>query len=406
MTASSDPPALSEVFGPDSVVARAAAENLAALYQQSESLPPVANSFRAWVACRPPDGDNSPKAFISQTCLSLLCRLMAYRFLDPLPSERDLWDVISGDYFVGAGLCNFLGEDSFSWPYFRRSMGIGDDPEAMDAARKLLAAMQTFDFSSPPPDLLSRLYLAYGGERSSNDGETTPTETWELTGNPYLACISPRCGSGRALARAVGATIAGRLVMNEHPMDALLGASGQFLGMTSDPLAAVVASVTFLFALGDSVKEPHPPILIPVYMADATRIPEERMEVSGERSYITDAAHGIALPERVATDPLYLDWLLGRLPNYQRGAALRLRAQPEEVAIQEVLNAWYNYLISPKARTPIPEPLTPTAADVMVEAARALIVAYVHGSGPALLHLARNAPAPLFAARREFDLTL
>ncbi len=406
MTTSPDSPALSELLGPDSAAARAAIENLAAFYQQSESLPPVANSFRAWVACQPPDGDNSPHAFIHHTCLSLLCRLMAYRFLDPLPSERDLWDVISGDYFVGAGLCNFLGEDFFSWPYFRRSMGIGDDQEAMDAARKLLSAMQTLDFSSPPPDLLSRLYRAYGGKRSSNDRETTPAETWELTDNPYLSCISPSCGSGSALAHAVGAAVAGRLAMDAHPMDALLDTSGQFLGMTSDPLAAVVASVSFLLSLGDSVKEPHPPILIPVYLADATRIPEERLEVSGERSYVIDAANGIALPERVAADPLYLDWLLGRLPNYQRGAALRLRAQPEEVALQEVLNAWYNYLTSPKARTPIPEPLTPAAADVMVEAARLLILAYIRGSGPAPLHLARNAPAPLFAARREFDLTI
>jgi hypothetical protein len=42
----------------------------------------------------------------------------------------------------------------------------------------------------------------------------------------------------------------------------------------------------------------------------------------------------------------------------------------------------------------------------MVEAGRRLIVQYIHGSGPGPLHLVRNAPAPLFASRREFDLTL
>ena len=135
-------------------------------------------------------------------------------------------------------------------------------------------------------------------------------------------------------------------------------------------------------------------------------MPQERRAANGELSYVIKAAGGIIMPEQVAADPLYLDWLLSRLPNYQRGAALRLRAQREDEALQEVLNAWYNYLTSPKARTPIPEPLTPAAADVMVEAARALIVAYVHGSGPAPLHFARNAPAPLFAARRKFGLTL
>jgi hypothetical protein len=89
-----------------------------------------------------------------------------------------------------------------------------------------------------------------------------------------------------------------------------------------------------------------------------------------------------------------------------RGAALRLRAQPEDIAVQEVLNAWYNYLTSPKARTPIPDPLSPRAADVMVEAARTLITQYVGGSGPGPLYLVRNAPAPLFASRRTFDFML
>ncbi len=406
MSSFSDPAALSEALGPHSAVARAAAECLAALYQESESLPPVANSFRAWAASQPSDGQNSPDDFIRHTCLSLLCRLMAYRFLEPLPSERDLWDVISGDYFVGAGLGNFLGEDFFSWPYFRRSMGIGDDQEGMDAARKLLSALQAFDFATPPPGLLSLLYLAYRGEDGISEEEAIPFGMRELADNPYLTFIAPRCGDGNALARCVSAAVDGRQARGEHPMEALLGVSGQFLSMTSDPLAYVVASVAFLVSLGEPAMEPHPPILIPVYMADFTRVPERRLETSGQRSYVIDAADGITLPEQVAADPLYLDWLLSRLPNYQRGAALRLRAQPEDLAVQEVLNAWYNYLTSPKARTPIPEPLTPAAADVMVEAARALIVAYVHGSGPALLHLARNAPAPLFGARRKFDLTI
>ena len=406
MSSFSDPAVLSEGLGPHSAVARAAAECLAALYQESESLPPVANSFRAWAASQPSDGENSPDDFIRHTCLSLLCRLMAYRFLEPLPSERDLWDVISGDYFVGAGLGNFLGEDFFSWPYFRRSMGIGDDQEGMDAARKLLSALQAFDFTTPPPGLLSSLYLAYRGKDRISDEEVIPFGMRELADNPYLTCIAPQCGDGNALARCVSAAVDGRQAQGEHPMEALLGVSGQFLGMTSDPMASTVASTAFLFALGETAKGPHPPILIPVYLADAARMPQERRAGNGELSYVVEAAGGIIMPEQVAADPLYLDWLLSRLPNYQRGAALRLRAQGEDEALQEVLNAWYNYLTSPKARTPIPDPLTPAAADVMVEAARALIVAYVRGSGPALLHLARNAPAPLFGARRKFDLTI
>lgn len=418
MTATSEHDSLRAALGLDSPPVIRALRRLETLYQESESLSPVESCYRAWAARRAPGSNAGLDAFVRHTCLSLLCRLMAYRFLEPRSSERDLWDVISGDYFAGAGLGNFLGEDFFSWPFFRLSMGVGDDAAAMDLARGLLAALGHFDFDEPPPGLLSSLYRDF--ERTA-DGQPVHPELFpvhpellegqaatiaELQDLPMLSCIAPYCGDGNALAQAVRAAVDGRTSWGQDLMEALLDLSGQFLGMTAEPLAATVASLGFLFALGETVKEPHPPVLIPVYLADAARIPVERLEPSGERSYIIEAAGGIVLPEQVAADPLYLDWLLGRLPNYQRGAALRLRAQPEDVAVQEVLNAWYNYLTSPKARTPIPEPLTPAAADVMVEAARTLIVAYVHGSGPAPLHLVRNAPAPLFAARWEFDLTI
>ena len=392
---------------------------LEGLYGESESLSPVESCFRAWAARQPSGIGSGVEAFIRQTCLSLICRLMAYRFLTPRSSERDLWGALSGDYFAGEGLGNFLGEDFFSWPFFRLSMGVGDDAAAMDMARSLMAALDPFDFDQPDPGLLPGLYRDFQGVADftltpalSLEGEVRELAEGqaaaiaELQDLPMLSCIAPDCGDGIALTRAVSAAVDGRLAWGQDLMEALLDVSGQFLGMTPDPLAATVASTAFLFALGETAKGPHPPILIPVYLADSARLPEERLDASGERTYVIDAAGGIVLPERVAADPLYLDWLLASLPNYQRGAALRLRAQPEEEALQEVLNAWYNYLTSPKARTPIPEPLTPAAADVMVEAARTLITAYVHGSGPAPLHLARNAPAPLFAARREFDLTV
>ena len=382
MTAAPDPHALSGLFGRESPTMRDLFDRLSAVYQDTESIPPVVNSYQAWAGCYPPGGADAD-TFIRHTCLSLACRMLAYRFLEPLPSERDLWAVINGDYFVGAGLGNFLGEDFFSWPYFRRSMGIGEDVEAMDAARSLMTALRPLEVSGLSPDLLHSLYREPGDADCEGDSSIPLQQVAAISDNPILTCVAPRCGDGTTLAPAVAAAIDGRLATGEHPLDALLGVSGQFLGMTTEPLAAVVAATSFLVALGDSVREPHPPILIPVYLADASQIPKERIEPGGQRSYIIESALDIVLPERVAADPVYLDWLLGRLPNYQRGAALRLRAQPEEQAVQEVLIAWYNYLTSPKARTPIPDPLTPEAADIMVEAARTLIVAYVHGSGPA-----------------------
>ena len=297
----------------------------------------------------------------------------------------------------------FLGEDFFSWPFFRLSMGIGDDALSMETAKGLLAALESTGLKQPSIEMLASLHQEFQG-LPQTDPSSSPSAEWDQ--RPLQTCIAPYCRDGAALAFNVRHVLSRRLDSGQVPPEALLDVSGQFLAMTPDPLAANVASLAFLLALGEEILEPHPPIIVPVYMAHGSLPPAQQTDSRGRKIRSLDSAGGVILPERVAGDPLYLDWLLSRLPNYLRGAALRLRAQPEEVAVPEVLNAWYNYLTSPKARTPIPEPLTPEDADVMVEAARNLILQYVHGSGPGPLHLVRNAPAPHFASLREFDLML
>ena len=400
---SSESRSLAEALAPDSAAVRPALQNLECIYSESESLGPVNNSYRFWVASRPFLAGTSPKSFINDTCLSMLSRLIAYRFLESRPSERDLWAVMSGDYFVGAGLSNFLGEDFFSWPFFRLSMGIGDDAISLETARLLLLALEPLRVDQLDDALLSDLHFEFQG---TDAAERTTLASDVFAEDPALSCIAPYCGDGSALSQAVRAALGARVASGQFPSDALLDISGQFLGMTSEPLAATIASVRFLLALGEEVTEPHPPILVPVYMAHGAHLPPERRNDTGAATFAIEPAGGVALPDRVAADPLYLDWLLGRLPNYLRGTALRLRAQPEDVAVQEVLNAWYNYLVSPKARTPIPDALSPEDADTMVEAARNIILQYVGGSGSGPLHIVRNAPAPLFASRREFSMML
>ena len=390
-------------LGPDSIAVRPALRNLEAIYRESESLGPVNNCYRFWVASRPFDADTGPDHFIRHTCLSMMCRLIAYRFLEARPSERDLWEVMSGDYFVRAGLSNFLGEDLFSWPFFRLSMGIGDDALSLETARTLLAALESLRFDQPSSTMLSGLYREFMGLEAT---EHPILADLPFAESPALTCVAPYCGDGLALSHAVRAALLSRVANGQFPSDALPEISGQFLAMTSDPLATTIASLAFLLALGDEVTEPHPPILVPVYMAHGANLPPERRDGADTPTFAIESAGGVVLPMRVAADPLYLDWLLGRLPNYLRGAALRLRAQPEDVAVQEVLNAWYNYLVSPKARTPIPDPLSPEDADVMVEAARNLILQYIGGSGPGPLYIVRNALAPLFGSERNFDMML
>ena len=437
---------LRATLGPQSPNLRQTAEQLAALYHQTQHIPPVANSYQAWAASRSHHHDTQPQTFIQHTAQSLLLRLIAYRFLNPrnpnpTNDERNLRDIILGDWFAAQNWNNLLPEDLFSWPYYPLSMNLGKAPEALTAAQTLLTALHPFDFTNPPPNLPSALLSPENNDNlttpfpPNDDNLTTPTppndanpfipsppKEGNTTGGtppePQTPPLAPQCGPGATLAQAVRAAAQARQAQNPDPLTALLETSNQFLAMTPDPLDATTAAVNFLFALGPLTQQPHPPILIPVYQADAARIPPPATPQppatpdTNEPPTYTITLLGITnpstitLPEKVAADPLYLDWLLSRLPNYQRGAILRLHAQPQADAIQEVLNAWYNYLTAPKARTPIPQPLSPPEADIMVATARALITAYIQGSGPAPLHQARNAPAPLFPTRRPYPQTI
>ena len=136
---------------------------LAALYRQTQHIPPVANSYQAWAASRPPRHDTQPQTFIHHTAQSLLLRLIAYRFLNPRNpnpndnDERNLRDIILGDWFAAQNWNNLLPEDLFSWPYYPLSMNLGKAPEALAAAQTLINALQPFDFTNPPPNLPSAL---------------------------------------------------------------------------------------------------------------------------------------------------------------------------------------------------------------------------------------------------------
>ena len=395
-----------------------AVELLSELYDRVASARPVAVSYREWSRCQEQSGgpDSGGSAtFARHTYLSLLCRLAAYLSLGPVPARpkpQDLLEVVNGDHFVRDGIGNFLGEDFFTWPFLHISLG-GQPPApgdpALDLVRDLFDSLAEFDLSHPVPDLLTGLYRAVA---AAEGPPTRPGLVLEALGGtglaqqPGLSLLDPDCGDGTLLAEAVRLIAESGLADGGHPIEVLMALPFRVMGMTADPLANTLARTNYLLALGELLSGPHPPVLVPVYLANAAVMPLSGAGPDGELVHTLPDAGGLTLPHQVASDPLYLDWLLERLPNYLRGAALRLRAQSEDVAVQEVLNAYYNYLVSPKARTPIPEPLTRSAADVMVEAARRLVEQYIHGDGLVPLFLAKNAPAPVFASSRRFDLVV
>ena len=383
-------------------------ERLFALYRRTSAAPPVAACYGYWrryreaPACR---ASASSELFVEHTYLSLLARLVCRHFLEARPPSfmlDEIWRVVNGDYFVEYGLENFLGEDLFSWPFARRSMGLGEDAEPLAVASELSAALLQFDLAAPTANVLS---VVYGQVSRLGSDEERPHSALP-PGSGATSLLDRSCGDGTVVADTVAEVARSLQEGGSHPLDVLLLVLERVAGMSPDPLSASISRAAYLLALGELAREPHPPILVPVYLAAADQPYETWTHSTGVTVHRFPEADGLTLPDRVAGDPMMLDWLFVRLPNYMRGAASRLRAQSEADAVQAVLNAYYNYLTSPKARTPIPEPLTPAAADVMVDTARALVTGYLRGQGQALLYIIKNAPASLFLARRHFEVVI
>ncbi|MEE8465065.1 MAG: hypothetical protein V3S68_01215, partial [Dehalococcoidia bacterium] len=364
------------------------------------NVPPVASRFREW-QLRQNQGPASASQFIHQTYLAMLARFVARRFVAPgrpIVGDEEFLEVINVDYFSRRGIGNFGEGDIFTWLPLAPRWELGLDDLLLETLRVLAEALAPFDFTNASPGILDALYR-----------ETVPRwlaeyvvgEELGLTEDPGLSVLDPACDTGTFLSAAIGAMKQSITQRGDDPMNVMFDAPRSFRGMDSDPLAVAFARLNYLLALGDLVQQEHPEFLLPVYLAGADGVPN--LSPGGQGITLSTSAGDFPLPEPFISDPLMLDWVLGRLTNYMDGAQMRLHSQTEEMAVQEVLNAYYNYLTAGKPRTPVPDALTPRDADVLLETARSLVHLHIRGEGTLWLHLVQNLAAPAVFANLGFD---
>jgi hypothetical protein len=361
--------------------------------------------------------------FVRHTYLSLLARLIARFFLEPdtmLTSPADLGMTIDGEYFRQQGIDNFIEDDFFTW--LLKSPEIAVD--ALDLSRRLASSLAVYDFGQARQDLLKSLYEELVDPETRHDLGEYYTPDWlaeyildrelGLPENPDQSLFDPSCGSGTFLFTAIRLIVKARIARGEDESDILLHVLDQVMGLDVHPVAVTIARTNYLLALGDLVKGRHPAVLLPVYLSNALVLPGSTADREPLGGY-PEPIHTVAtsepevefdLPHSVVTNPEMLDWLFARLPNYFSGAELRQGGQGQDEAVQNVLNAFYNYLVAPKPRTPIPEPLSEFAAEVMVGTARKLLQLYFQGKDHVWLFILKNIPASIYLSQRRFDLVV
>ena len=421
-------------LGPASPTFRRSYDLLSDLFGRVKDEPSVQVRYREWqsylaIAYGVPVGDE--ELFIHHTYLATLARLIAFHYLQSGGSSNravELAEVISGAYFREQGIYNFVQEDFFTWILCQ---SIRD--EALDSVQRLSGSLEGYDFGLMGQDLLKGLYQELVAPQAEYDSDECCTPDWlaeyilsqdlKLEDEPDRSLLDPACGSGTCLSIAIRLIRQALAQRGKDDFDTLLHIIENVMGVDVHPAAVTVARTNYLLALGDLVRGPHPPLLLPVYLANSIQLPRvsttapRRVDDASTQEALTrgdeEPIHIIQttepnvafeLPDSVVSDPVQLDWLFHRLSSYLAAASSRTR-QEGEGAIQEVLNSLYSYLTSPKrgGLRNLP-PLSPFAANVMCRTARTLIDLVLEGKDTVWLDILKNVPAPIFLSRRGFDL--
>ena len=400
---------LKDNFGIHSLVFRESKDTLGRLFHRVREHPDPSSKYGEWLHRRSAGGrqrDASADLFVAHTYLALISRLAAFRFLagrSPSTGPDDLIKVMTGDYFRERDLYNFAEEDFFSWVLHE---GVLDD--FLGLARQLFKDLGEEGLSPSGQGLLTGLY---------NELAPPPGIPWshtqeegllreKLLENPNLSVLDPYCGSGAFLITAIVLIQEGLAQRGQDELDALLQITTNVMGMDPDPVAVAVARTQYLLALGDVLRSPHPPVLIPVYMADGIRLPQV---IRGDEPLyaIPTSEPGLTfqLPESVVADPDQLDLLFHRMSQYLHAVQFRARTEGEATATEEVMGSIYAYLTAPKRAglRQLP-PLSPAAAEAMSIVARTLIRLTLEGKDGLWLYILKNAPAAVYMSRRKFDL--
>ena len=412
-------------LGPASPTFRHAYYTLLQLYRRVKDEPDVQVRFQEWqsyLSIVYGETVGNEELFLKHTYLSTLARLIALYLIRPgsfLPGKEDHIKLINGDYFRERDIYNFVEEDFFTWILNPKAL---DD--SLEMVRRMVNSLAAYDFARADQDLLKGLYQELVDPEARRDLGEYYTPDWlaehtlsaelKLQDSPDLSVLDPACGSGTFLFTAIRLIRDGMARRGEDEFDTLLHILNNVMGVDVHPVAVTIARTNYLMALGDLISGPHPPVLVPVYLANSIQLPEfTGREPLGDYEEplhtITTSEPDVVfeLPDSVVDDPAQLDWLLHRLGQYLHAAEFRTGLEGEEHATEAVINSLYSYLTSPKkAGLRHLPPLTPFAADVMCRTARTLIKLVLEGKDTVWLYILKNGPAPVFLSRRKFDLVV
>lgn len=275
------PPASANIlsdFGPRSYAFQLGRQRLQRLWDRQQQRSDFRAMRSVWEgylseACGGPVGDD--ELFIRHTYLSAVLRLAAWARFWPQEALTDalIRDVVQGSFFREQGLDNFLCADVFGWPFVAEANGV-----LTGLARSLAGLWRSYDLAGLTSEPLRGLYAQMADSPSGREAREGPAPPWLaelmvehlLDARPTASLLDPCCGTGTYLVQAIACK---RRTLGDS-LGTLAHIQQSVVGMDVHPLAAPLAQVSYLLALGDLVALRVGRLTVPVYLGNALRTPD------------------------------------------------------------------------------------------------------------------------------------
>ncbi|MEM4467103.1 MAG: N-6 DNA methylase [Nitrososphaerota archaeon] len=268
----------------------------------------------------------SEELYLKHTYLATLAKLLVYASYSggALPiSREELVNILDGSIFRRWHIINFIEEDLFSW--------VHRVEEGIEAARIIVSKLSRYDLSSVTIDVFKELYQGLVDPETRHDLGEYYTPDWlaeliindVLSDNPYKSVLDTACGSGTFLAMAI--TYKKREIKDLHPKDLLAHILENVVGIDIHPLAVIVSRATYLTTLGRELLEFRDrDVIIPVYLSDSIRLPEEKIVIHGGVAACSiEAGDGkeLVIPSNLALHPMLSDLIVDAVKDYAASIA-------------------------------------------------------------------------------------
>jgi hypothetical protein len=215
-------------------------------------------------------------AFIDHTLLVITAEIIAHAVmgLDVGPTGGlDAKTLVTGAAFDEAQLFGIVEADFFDW--------VIDVDGGETFINSLAHRISRFDWSKVEHDVLKHLYESIISQRSRESLGEYYTPDWladrivaDAVDAPLTQrVLDPSCGSGTFLFHAIATYLRAADDAGISNSDALAGVTRNVIGVDIHPVAATLARVTYLLAIGTDrlTTGDRPPLTIPVYLGDSVQ---------------------------------------------------------------------------------------------------------------------------------------